>query len=122
MSVDDDLIRTIHQKLNEIQQLHDEKTATFINKKQAAVAMIEFLEESINAIFPGVIRSLMIGSHTNSHVKGYPLVRIVATHVPTHTTLAGWYINVDGEQSPPEISQDEIISEVLTGLRERVRV
>lgn len=109
-------LEQIQDRLAEIQEQLEEKRKEAATNREACIAMIRFVTDTINAVAPDQVEAQWYGSYTNSGVADYPTLTINAYHRATFTTLATWRINAGGQYPAPNITQDDIISAVLEGL------
>ncbi len=109
-------LEEIHKRLDQIQADLEEKQRICKANREACETVIHFITETINNIAPQQIEAHWYGSYTNSGVADYPVLTIVASHIPTHTSLGKWKVDAGGKYQAPVLTQDEIASTVLQEL------
>jgi hypothetical protein len=112
-----DKLEEIYNILSIIEKEHNEKMRIAGNNRNACIEKIHFITETINAIAPGQIRATWYGSFTNSGVAEYPVLTIQACHHRPHSILATWRIDAGGNAAAPNITKEDILTEVKEGLK-----
>ena len=110
-------LAAIQQILDQIEQKRLAESQQNQSIREAAIALIQFITDTIKVIDPARISVAWYGSYSNSGVGDYPHLTVQAIFSPTHVCLAEWRINAGGTVVPPQISSDDIQSAVLAGLQ-----
>jgi len=87
------------------------------DRKSQAIETIWFVTKLIEMIYPGKIEARWFGSYEEPGVYGYPKVKVNAFHINSKKVLSSWEIDASGEVDPPFISADDVISDIMIGLR-----
>jgi hypothetical protein len=106
----------IHQRLSVIRKGFEEKQRVAKDNRDAAIALIKFVNETVEAIAPGEIKARWSGSFDNPGVVNFPRVTITAQHDLTGKDLGSWTIDSSGDYPIRQIAADMIMDVVLVGL------
>lgn len=112
-----DLLALIHQELRRVQDEYDQKAKQKSDNREASIALVKFIGDTINALAPGEIVATYIGSSTNPSHPQYPNVAISATLAKTQQVLTCWVIDTGGGSPAPTLTQGEIEQCVLEALQ-----
>lgn len=91
------------------------------DRKSRAIETIWFVTKLIEMLYPGKIEARWFGSYDEPEVFGYPKVKVNAFHINSKKVLSSWEIDASGEVEPPFICADDIISDIMIGLRRLAR-
>jgi hypothetical protein len=116
MSSSLDTLVEIQGKLADIKAKLEEGKRKSSANREASIALIRFITDTVNAVAPHEIKAQWSGSYTNYDAANYPVLIIHALHRATLTILATWSIDAGGDYPAQNITQDEIIAAVLKGL------
>ena len=87
------------------------------SRKERAIATIWFVTRLIEMLYPGKVEARWFGSYDEPNVLGYPKVKINAFHIDSQVVLGSWEIDTSGEQEPPRITADDVVSDILIAIR-----
>jgi hypothetical protein len=115
------LDQTVFDQVITLEKKHRKVIAMMHNRKARAIETVWFVTRLIEKLYPGIIEARWFGSYEEPNVAGYPKVKINAYHITSKKVLGSWEVDASGEVEPPFICADDVISDIMIGLRRLAR-
>lgn len=111
------LNQTVFDQVFTLEKKHRKVISMMHNRKARAIETVWFVTRLIEKLYPGIVEARWFGSYEEPNVAGYPKVKINAYHITSKKVLGSWEVDASGEYEPITVTADEIVIDIMIGLR-----